>query len=418
MWMRVVYLLEVLATLSCIHSIYGEKIRWGIKSIALCMSLLVILEYANSSPSREIYSLLVYLPIIVYCKYEFESSLLQIFVRMVWFIILLAVMEFICAFLVACIIPENVLIRNIIVNFLVLVLSLFILPRMHISKIKLQTRIVKILLGVIFCVVCVLVLEGKLTQKINMVLFAFAIPTILILLYALVRWSILQTEVDNIKRDISIADKMEKNYTEIVDDIRIRQHGFKNHITAILSARYTYQTYERLVEVQDEYCNKLMHENRYNDLLQIGDKVLVGFLYDKFQEIEGEGIEVKYKISASITGYTVPVYHLIEILGILLDNATEAVKNGEKKTIILEVSKFSEKFLFSIRNESRYVPYEEIESWFRKGVSNKGKNRGLGLYYVKRLCQEFNCVICCKNVEKDENNWIEFCLEIDKADRE
>lgn len=222
MWVRVVYLLEVFATLACIHCIYGKKIKWDVKPIALCLSLLVILEFANSLPSREGYSLFVYLPIIIYCKYEFKSSLLQILVKMIWFTILLTGMEFICAFLVASIIPGDILIRNVVVNFFVLVLSFIILPRMHISKIKLQTRLVKVLLGVVFCVVCFLVLEGKLTKKINMTLFVFVIPTILILLYVIVRWSILQAEADNIRQELSIANKMEKKYTEIVDDIRVR----------------------------------------------------------------------------------------------------------------------------------------------------------------------------------------------------
>ncbi len=417
MWVQIVYLLEVFATLACIHSIYGKKIQWDVKPIALCLSLLVIYEVANSVQDGGIYSLVAYIPIFIYCKRTFGTSVLQTLVKIIWLIILLTAIEFLCLLLVLNFTIENSGVRNICSSVLVLVVSVLLLPRVHIDKAVIKGKVAKFLLGCAVIIMLMLILQGKFANKVNITHYIIVVPAILILMYILVKWSVSQTEVEKMKHEAEITNKMDEKYTELVDDIRVRQHGFKNHITAILSAHYTHNTYEKLVEVQDEYCNILLDENKYNNLLNAGDKVLVGFLYDKFREIEDEGIEVKYEINASVERCKIPHFYLIEILGILLDNALEAVKDKERNIIVFSLSEIDNEYLFSVRNISEYVTYDEIENWFYKGVSSKGKNRGLGLYHVRCLCQELNCNICCRNIELEQENWIEFSLKIGKADR-
>ena len=75
------------------------------------------------------------------------------------------------------------------------------------------------------------------------------------------------------------------------------------------------------------YCEQMLRENRYNNLLLLGNKVLVGYLCGKFQEVEDDGIELDYKITTGIDKMLVLVYYVIEMLGILFDNAMEAL-NG------------------------------------------------------------------------------------------
>lgn len=48
------------------------------------------------------------------------------------------------------------------------------------------------------------------------------------------------------------------------------------------------------------------------------------------------------------------------------------------------------------------------------GTSSKGINRGIGLYHVKELCEEWNCNIFCENIEIEGKNWIQFDLEMCK----
>lgn len=45
------------------------------------------------------------------------------------------------------------------------------------------------------------------------------------------------------------------------------------------------------------------------------------------------------------------------------------------------------------------------------------KDRGLGLYNVKELCEKYDANIVCRNKLDDSENWVEFTLEIAKADK-
>ena len=210
---------------------------------------------------------------------------------------------------------------------------------------------------------------------------------------------------------------MQDNYDRLLANVRLRQHEYKNHLAAIVSTHYTYKTYEKLVQAQDEYCNKMQQENRYNSLLFVGDKVLAGFLYGKFQEMESDGIIIEYQIYTEVQKYSVPTYYLVEMLGVILDNAAEAIINmAEGKMIKFTVQEAQEKIIFTIRNRCKELSYAEIERMFEMGTSSKGQGRGLGLYHVKVLCQEWNCGIHCKCVEIGQDNWIEIGLSINKAD--
>lgn len=173
-----------------------------------------------------------------------------------------------------------------------------------------------------------------------------------------------------------------------------------------------------MVNAQTEYCNKLQQENKYNNLLLIENNIMAGFLYGKFQEIDEDGIMIDYSIKASLKKLEVSEYRLIEVIGILLDNAVDAVaEDGNEKQISFLINETENKYQFLIRNIYHYVPYEEIETWFQLHNSIKGRNRGVGLYHVKLICNEWNMNIGCRNIMIDGKNWIEFILEIDKADQ-
>lgn len=47
MLLRIVFVLEILSAISCIHCVYGKKIKINIQSILLFLCLLVIMEIVN-----------------------------------------------------------------------------------------------------------------------------------------------------------------------------------------------------------------------------------------------------------------------------------------------------------------------------------------------------------------------------------
>lgn len=211
-----------------------------------------------------------------------------------------------------------------------------------------------------------------------------------------------------VRKEIEITSVQKKEYDKLLEQVRLREHELNNHMLAIYSAHHTCETYDKLVEAQSEYCHRMIKENCYNTLLFMENKVLAGFLYEKLLDIEAQSVNVDYRISGETGINKISTYHLIEMTGILLDNALEALKENNDRRLFVEVGGSNK--LITVRNINNYVPYEQMQGWFKKGASTKGELRGLGLYHLKKICLKNGLNICCENVEIDDTNWIQFSL--------
>uniref|UniRef100_UPI003FEE02E6 GHKL domain-containing protein n=1 Tax=Waltera intestinalis TaxID=2606635 RepID=UPI003FEE02E6 len=178
---------------------------------------------------------------------------------------------------------------------------------------------------------------------------------------------------------------------------------------------YTTKSYDELVFAQREYYGKIKEENKYVKLLYLGDSIVAGYLYEKFFDVERKNGHVEYDIRGQFSISEVPDYHLMEILGILIDNSVEA--QDERPQLKFFFEERDNTLIFKILNPYPYIKYEEMNTWFDLEHSSKGAKHGLGLYYVKQICQKYRANIICRNVECQGKNWIEMNLEIEKANR-
>ena len=419
---KIALALELISVIVCIYCINGKKIKLDIEVMTLFLGLLVILDYFNSVQMSGPSQIIIYVLIYIFCKVKFKISYIKAGISIILFVIILSAIEFICLIFTNVLFPEHEEIRTVVGNILVLLTCVLVLPKCKLDRLQdeifRQWRYIKVLVVFMILVVSTLLFQDAIFSGIYAEIFIFAIPAIIMLLVMLINWSNMHTTVENMQKELVVNKSMQEKYDALLVKLRMRQHEFKNHIAAIFSAHYTYDTYEKLVKAQEEYCSKLQQENKYNNLLLIRNNIFAGFLYGKFQDAEGDGIEIEYSIKTNLEALGIPEYYLIEIIGIILDNAVEAA--GEKdcyKKIYFEVIEEEEKYRFVVRNKYIYVPYAEMETWFLLEHSLKGQGRGIGLFHAKNLCDELNCNIGCGNITINEENWIEFILEVDKADR-
>lgn len=206
-----------------------------------------------------------------------------------------------------------------------------------------------------------------------------------------------------------------KSVEGMIENIRIRQHDFKNQLTAIYGMHLTSENFEELVESQKKYCDFLMEESKYDSILTMcKDKILAGFLYTKFMEWENKGVEFDFEIMLSDTKCKVATYELIEITGVLIDNASEAEMSVENhKPIQFMIKDDVDKVFITCRNHTKYMPIEELERLFDKGYSTKGIERGLGLYNIKKILEGKGNIIA-GNYVNNEENYLELKVEIIK----
>ena len=205
----------------------------------------------------------------------------------------------------------------------------------------------------------------------------------------------------------------DEGFQALINDIRKRQHDFQNHLNTIYSMHYTCHTYEELVEKQQAYVDAIQTENKYYNMLSIGNPVIIGFLYGKFLQADKKGITVSYDIRIDQLQCKMPLHKMVEIIGNLFDNAVEALELSKKeKTIYLEFIENPNTIVFTIKNESEYIPQKELTKMFEKGKSSKGEHRGFGLANVKQICEQYKCDLQIKNQKENENVYLEFQITI------
>lgn len=246
-----------------------------------------------------------------------------------------------------------------------------------------------------------------------MELFVGVIPMAIMIIINIGAWLGKEKEFSDTKDELEKRKNLQYLYQDLLTSVRIRQHNFNNQITAILGTHYVYKTYEELVKSQQKFCEEIKNNNKYYALLKLEDSVLAGFLYKKFLELEYEKIEIEYGVKSGKFHPNIPVQYLIEMLGILLDNAADEVKIRQFDRIIqIIIREEGEKYIIEIANKCDYISYDEITKWFSLGKSSKGNYRGIGLYRVKQICSEQNCNLIVKNVDIMKENWIKFILEM------
>lgn len=206
-----------------------------------------------------------------------------------------------------------------------------------------------------------------------------------------------------------------KSFEDMITEIRLKQHDFSNHLTAVYSQHKVFNTYEELVRQQKAYCNNISDDSRYVKLINAGNPVLMGFLYEKFILAEKKGIDVEYEIHAMLMETRIPVFNLVSILGNLIDNAVDELMYNDIKKLKVEILENNKEICLKVSNVHEFISEEQILNFFKKGYSQKGFGRGMGLYEIKRMSREYGFDIVCGNEKINGFNWVKFQVRIKKS---
>lgn len=228
----------------------------------------------------------------------------------------------------------------------------------------------------------------------------------------------IKIELERTNAELKLNKIYGEVYSELVFNVRKRQHDFKNQLNAIYSMHLTASSLDELVLMQKSYSDKLINNCKYDSILtKCSNKILAGYLYSKCLECENSGIDVEFNIYIYEAKIVVPIHELIEVIGILINNACEATFFEEdSKKIRISIIEDENLLKLSVSNISKYLKTEEINRMFDYGVSSKGSNRGIGLPRLKELAKQYNIKVIVENILIDNSNWINFQLEFKKSE--
>ena len=422
---------EAVAIILVIHGLFQKKFRFDKAAFLLVLIQSITYTIYNSEELFDSFPVLAVVirlfflgTLFIYICFEFKTNLekaLQIIVSTNIIVFTVEVLILVvCSYPTQKYLTDNEILEAIGyygMAALTLAVCYFIYKKLNVNAIfsyvfeknSVLGRVI-VILAVLGCVSATMVhLKGYMNRTEGILFLVFTV----LLILTLSQWK-KATELGQEKdKRILIQQMCQESYEQLILEVRNRQHEFQNHLTALQGMSYSCETIEELSQLQGQYCDEIMEKNKYNKLLYAcKNPIIGGFLYSKFLKAEKQGIETDYQVSGNLETDKIEVFELIEILGILYDNAIDALKQEKTKKIYVGLKKEEEQLVISVENISPYISSKEMGAFFQQGFSTKGKERGLGLAKLQKIVEKNKGKIITQNVEREEENWISFTIYI------
>ena len=176
---------------------------------------------------------------------------------------------------------------------------------------------------------------------------------------------------------------------KLIDDVRQKQHDFKNHINTIYGISQITEE-NKLKETLGRYINELNGSfQNIEDFIYLENMVVSAVLFSKSGEAKEKNIKLICDIKAKDIHIPLKEYETSIILNNLIDNAFEEVMNFESnREVVLTLGMVQDRLFIEVKNMGQPIDGEIIRKLFNKGFSTKAVDgRGYGLNTVKTIVQ-------------------------------
>jgi two-component system sensor histidine kinase AgrC len=189
------------------------------------------------------------------------------------------------------------------------------------------------------------------------------------------------------------TQKLEKSY----GTMRQFKHDYINIFTTISG----FIEKDDLPSLKEYYQNKiapLSHNfietnHRLNDLMNISCLELKSILSSKLIYAMEIGIKTEIEIREPILYLNMDSLDLSRIIGIFMDNAIEAALETEEIELHFAMFYKNEALCIIIRNSAKLVSEYSIIETRKLGVSTKGDYRGIGLFNVTQILNNYSNIV-------------------------
>lgn len=225
--------------------------------------------------------------------------------------------------------------------------------------------------------------------ELNSLIF-FSVPSAVFLLaitisiFYIVRYQLLNnTEI----LSLSLNDQYEEDISKQIRILKSQRHDFIHHLLA------TKQMLNRgHYEESLSYINSILNESAaISDVLPISSDAISGLLLSYKEKANSLGIEIFYQINDNLSLLPCKTFEINKILGNLIKNSIEAVKDFEAEKKCIHMKIYRDKYY---RIEiSNFIKEEDTirsaSSFFIPGFSTKAGNSGVGLVIIEELLNEY-----------------------------
>lgn len=194
--------------------------------------------------------------------------------------------------------------------------------------------------------------------------------------------------------------ELQKSSFALYDNSREFAHDYKN-LMLYFQGCVENGDYEKMKDVVDEKLAdaQTAYNSSYKiDLNNIEDTGIRWILVSKISEAIQNG--VTFEVSAfEKVDWIIKKNEVIDILGILTDNALESAIHSEKRKIVLSLKNEENGYTLSISNTLGEKP--EISKLFDKNYTTKENHSGIGLNKVKKICDKYENIFLNVTINND-----------------
>ena len=201
---------------------------------------------------------------------------------------------------------------------------------------------------------------------------------------------------------------------ELIDFVRARQHNFDNQLSTLRGLPLNHHTYEDLAKALNQNIDTVTSDSNAAQLLSLNKKLVAGFLFNKYFESQKNNQLLTIQLKTSTLPDSVPEYTLIEMMGILIDNALEASPQDMPVYFTLSMTK-ENRLSVCCQNFGPQITPEFRRNIFKKGYTTKEDPdhcHGLGLYTLKKLLTQYHITIRLENETIENQRYITFELTL------
>ena len=407
-------LFEMLALVVCLHSLNGEKLKIDVYNVGFVGIEMAFMQMIQEGIVSKGMYFVIYLIYFIYAYLKFGDSVKRTVLKCLLVTLIIGALQilvYIPFSFFYYITPNESLIIMFINGAILLILFFTRNNKIFMSVVEIFAKrdwILKTSLTLCVTVLVHFMYSLKKSEVIEIDIFVLISIFMTMFLIFIYRWQKSTYELNRREQELQITNLYNGVFEEMIKTMRNKQHDFKNQIDAIYSSHLKAESMEELIEIQKKYCDNVLYQNRFSKVLSCTkNSILAGFIYTKFVEAENNGIEIQYEISYRDSNEIV-IYDLVDIVGILLDNAIEAVTSTEvSKKIVFELSD-AEGINLLVKNPVVNILNSEIQKFFERGYSTKEGERGIGLNKLMELQQKYKYDVYT-HIENDNSmEWIVF----------
>lgn len=393
-------LMEILSFLYMVAAVYNVKMKYNIYTAVFIVLELFLLSGMNNYGFPSYLLVFSYLLMFIYCLINYEASLKETIVNGVLVVIGISMVQMLCYFVVSSVdikFSLTVQQKEMTVSILYFMIVLAFSRKMHLPEISaffIKRNVLLYTVGGFILVILGSQLWG--IKKENFIDGKYILSaTFFVLFLILMIWEWQKTRSESEKRKVQL--ELNRIYYEayegLIQSIRERQHDFKNHLNALEGMIYSIDNYDELVLEQKKYLQSIMGELEPARLLTLIENPLIaGFLNYKVSKAQEMGITTRYHCVLQKRDMGIPEFKLIEMMGILLDNAIEELSSESiaDRVLVIELMVEDNIMKFAVSNSYENNNNLDVLKIFENGYSSKGNGRGIGLSKLKHMMKDNN----------------------------